>query len=97
MDYYEGTGNDPLNAVNKILVMLQYSDRSEIEFYNESTGKTVNINNYAECISPLSFSVTLDGKDGQIYMLAGAAVNRGSSDLSKPVWDAGAELELVEI
>jgi hypothetical protein len=97
MGYYEGTANEPLEAVSAILRMLQYSDRSEIQFYNESSGKTVDINNYAECISPLSFSVTLDGKDGQIYMLAGAAVNRGSSDLSKPVWDAGAELELVEI
>ena len=97
MDYYEGTGNDPLEAVNKILVMLQYSDRSEIEFYNGSTGKTVNIDNYAECTSPISFSVILDGKDGQVYMIAGAAANRGSNDMSKPVWDAGAELEPVEI
>lgn len=30
-------------------------------------------------------------------MIAGTAVNRGSNDMSKPVWDAGAELEPVEI
>ena len=96
MDYYESTANDPLEAVNGILGMLEYCDRSELEFWNGNTGNSVNIENYVECISPISFRVALDGKDGHVYGLAGTVANRGWNDRLLPVWDAGAELEPVE-
>ena len=91
MSYYEGTANDPLEAVNEILRMLSYRDRTEIEFWNEDTGKTVNVNDYTECISPINFRVSIFSTDGESYSLAGVAKNRGLNDNLKPVWDAGAE------
>ena len=42
MDYYEGTGNDPLEAINSILRLLKYSDRGEIESWNHETGKDID-------------------------------------------------------
>ena len=96
MDYYEGTADDPLEAVNEILRMLDYRDRAEIDFWNEDTGKTVNVNDYTECISPINFRVSIFSTDGKFNSLAGVVKNRGLNDNLKPVWDAGAELEPVE-
>lgn len=97
MDYYESTAEDPLEAVDEILRMLEYCERSELEFWNGNTGESVNVDNYTECTSPISFRVTLDGKDGQLYSLTGTIVNRGWNDRLLPVWDAGAELEPVKV
>ena len=96
MDYYEGTADDPLEAVNEILRMLDYRERTEIGFWNEDTGKMVHVNDYTERISPINFSVSIFSTDGKSYSLAGTAKNRGLNDNLKPVWDAGAELEPVE-
>lgn len=96
MEYYESTANEPLEAVNKILRDLKYDDRSEIEFYIEGIGKKVNDDCHTDCVSPISFSVTLFEKPRVYCILAGTIINRGMNDYLKPVWDAGAELELVE-
>ena len=98
MEYFESTANEPLEAVNTILKMQTYNDRSEIEFYDEQTGKDVNINRETEYVSPLSFHVMLYKKDSNTYhILAGSIINRGMNDHLKPVWDAGAEIERIKI
>lgn len=97
MNYYEATGNDPLEVVNQILKTLACKDEGEIDFYNEETGKHIDINMKAEYTTPMSFQVLLYMADKTYKTLAGTLVNRGMNDLLKPVWDAGAELELLEI
>ncbi len=97
MNYYEATDNDPLEVVNQILRILSCKDGGEIDFYNEETGKHIDINNKAEQTSPMSFQVLLYMADKTYKTLAGTIVNRGMNDHLKPVWDAGAELELLEI
>lgn len=97
MNYFEATANDPLEVVNKILRSLTYIDRSEIEFYDERTGRTIDINREAEYVSPMSFYVTLDREDGTYHSLAGTIINRGTNDHLRPVWEAGAEMEQIEI
>lgn len=97
LDYFETTANDPLEVVNEILRSLTYRDRSEIEFYDERTSRTININREEEYVSPMSFCVTLYKEDGTYHSLAGTIINRGTNDHLRPVWDAGAEMEQIEI
>jgi hypothetical protein len=97
MEYYEGTGNDPLEAINSILRLLTYSDRGEIETWNEETGEDINIGNDVECVSPIRFLVDISDANGKNYTLAGIVSNRGTNDHLESVWDAGAELEVINI
>ena len=98
MEYFESTANEPLEAVNAILRMQTYNDRSEIEFYDEQAGKDVDINRETEYVSPMSFHVVLYKKNNDTYhTLAGSIINRGMNDHLKSVWDAGAEIEQIEI
>ena len=96
MEYFEATDNDPLEVVNKILRTVSCKDAGEIDFYNEETGKHIDIDREAEHTSPMSFQVLLYMADKTYQTLAGTIVNRGMNDHLKPVWDAGAELEMLE-
>ena len=95
--YYEGSARDPLEAVDKILNSIQngirYTDRDELEFYDVDG----NVTDEGKGISPLQFSVTMyTHEDNTYWNLAGTVMNRGWADDLGSVWDAGAELEILE-
>ena len=93
MEYYEGTGNDPLEAIDSILRLLKYSDRGEIDTWNDETGEDIDIGHDVEWTSPINFLVDISNVEGKNYTLAGTVINRGTNDRLESVWDAGAELE----
>ncbi len=93
-EHYEGSAWDPLEAVNEILNGIHYTDRDELEFYDMDG----NVTGEGTGISPMQFSVTLYTREDNAYWnLAGTVINRGRADDMRPIWDAGAELQILEI
>jgi len=93
--YYKGIGNDPLDAVDSILRELKYLDGGEIEFWKEESGKSVNIDNEAECTSPLNFQCLIYGIDRNYYVLAGIVAKKSTNTPDEETWEAGAEMEKI--
>lgn len=90
MTYYEAKDRDPLGVLNGILHQINYTDRSEPEFF-DCEGRTLGPDGDRTGISPIQYQLLLYRKNrrgrGRYFVLSGTILNAGG------MWEGDGELE----
>lgn len=90
--YYTGIGlGSPLNAVNSMLKTIEYTSKSDIDYFTVSNA---NVNIEVDRISPTYFSLALRMTDSKIKILTGRIINHSNGTNSRmDIWEATGTLK----